>query len=145
MPVVRQSKIGQDKDQLSRHQLGLFGGTNHLHTPTHGLATDGQHVAFERCTTSTVDTTTGGSTTTGNNSTGGNTTMGNTTSGNTTRSEQNDQGEDTIVQLPTDKKKASRLLTKRGSAGLDIVISKEDEQNSPKAVITKNFLASVRD
>ena len=71
--------------------------------------------------------------------------MGNTTSRNTTRSEQNDQGEDTIVQLPTDKKKASRLLTKRGSAGLDIVISKEDEQNSPKAVITKNFLASVRD
>ena len=120
-------------------------GLTTYNRPTHGLATYGQHVAFERCTTSTVDTTTGSSTTTGNNSTGGNTTMGNTTSGNTTRSEQNDQGEDTIVQLPTDKKKASRLLTKRGSAGLDIVISKEDEQNSPKAVITKNFLASVRD
>ena len=42
-----------------------------------------------------------------------------------------------IVLLTDKNKKASRLLTKRDSAGLAIVVSKEDEQNTPKALTRK--------
>jgi hypothetical protein len=78
----------------------------------------------------------------------GHTDMGNMDMGNTASRGKSTKGDDGNIKkgednhvfsvLLTDKnKKASRLLTKRDSAGLAIVVSKEDEQNTPKALTRK--------
>ena len=77
--------------------------------------------------------------------------MGNTSSqrskstkGGDEENKKGEEGENTrVCSLFEDKKKASRLLTKRGSAGLAIVVSKEVVQNTPKAFIRKTSRQNI--